>query len=374
MHPTFKNIRQQEVFENTCRLTQARINPLLQSQNWQQAWKMVAETGLFSGCISKSDGGYDIQLNEALAAIEGFSYTCLDGGFTFSVLAQWSASIIPISFHGNAFHKENYFAKLIHGNAVCSNAITEPGAGSNISDMQSTAIKNENGYIIRSGKCFISNANRADFILLYALTNPAKKLLGGLSAFIVHKNEFKITRTAKLSGFDQIELCELEVNNLIPAQRLVGLEGNAFAIFSQSMNVERVAMSVMHFGIVARMLSQAVDYISLPQRGKYLIADYPGVKELIENISSQLEELRNKFYAEDINQVLSERVNVFAAGTKLSASEFAKNSLLKIQQLYGAGGHIRGMEIEQRVRDVLCSTVYSGTSEIMKKIMNEKMI
>ncbi|MFI5202911.1 MAG: acyl-CoA dehydrogenase family protein, partial [Flavobacteriales bacterium] len=244
MPTRFKHTKLQEIYDGVCQFTQTAINPLIQSNNWNQAWKKAGEYGLLSGCVPAEKGGNGLSLEESMAGIEGFSFSCIDGGFTFCVVACWSASVIPLSQHGSSQQIEKWLKPVVNGDTSCSNAITEQGAGSDIASMSSKAVEKNKSYTINANKCFISNASRAGFILLYALTNPEKKLLGGLSVFIVQKSEFNITGDYKLSGFDSFSLSELEVKDeVLSADRLVGAEGAGFGIFLQSMNVERMVMS-----------------------------------------------------------------------------------------------------------------------------------
>jgi alkylation response protein AidB-like acyl-CoA dehydrogenase len=364
------NPSQIELQQKISHLTQSVINPLLQKKEWVNAWRMAGDIGLLGGCIAEGEGGKGLSFIDTMVMLEAFSESCSHGGFTFSVIACWSASVYPMSVFPVGFPSEKWLIPLVQGKRICCNAMTEPGGGSDVSAVKSVAVKQGLSYTVNASKSYITNTHLADAAIVYVMTNPDKGVYGGMSALLLDINEFAITKQYQLSGFEDFPLGSFEVTNRkVSMDRLLGFEGSGFVAFCMSMNMERMAMSAMHLGVFQRMLNQTKQYVA-----DNALRKKPQAMEKINHTIAQLEEeyhlLRTTFYREcAVYDIETSAISAEAAEMKVQTSNFVKDGLQHLQVLYGAPGYIRGNEIEQRVRDLLCSGVYSGSNEVLLSLM-----
>ena len=342
-----------------------------------EIWNKCGTQGLL-GLFSRSDQKTtEIDWPEIMHNLESLGYACRDNGLSFAIGAQFLAGILPIHFFGSTAQKEKYLPKLYKGEWIIANAMTEAPTGSDIYNMQATAEKTGNNYTLSGEKNYASNAPVAHLVLAYVASDPEKKMLGGISSFILERenNDYSTSGTITKMGLRSCLMGNIIFNkdSVIPESQLLGKEGSGAMIFNKSMIWERIGLSAIHLGSLTRILEETIQF--LKQRkvfgsslSKKQVLAHKLVDIKIELLAARqlvyqaVDLLENKKPADELSSIV-----------KVKVSELYKRSLVDILQLYGAAGYINKHEMERMMRDALASTIYSGTTEIQKNIIGRRM-
>lgn len=335
-----------------------------------QRWKYLANTGIIGTCIGTEFGGLGLGAFEMLLAFESLGKGNSDNGLSFAVAAHTLSCVIPIYGYGNSAQQKYYLPKLINGEWIAANAMTESESGSDAFNMQCKAIKKENNFILNGTKTFISNSTHSNLALTYAATNPDKGFFGGITAFIVEKEKYTIGTEFRKMGLESCALGEIVFSDAILLEdNILGKVGSGSIIFNHSMEWERICMTGIHLGAMQRVLEKTIDFAKQRKSLGQSIAKFQSISHTIAEMQVALDV--SKAYAYRAAWLLDNKKNVSkeAAIAKLFVSNAVKNFMLQAMQIFGGYGYIADFGIEQEVRDALAATLYSGTSEIQKNII-----
>lgn len=312
----------------------------------------------------------EIDAVQLIKTLEVLGYSSDDGGLNFSIGAHLLASVIPINDFANNNLKQEYLTNLLNGNQICCNAITESEAGSDIFSMSSTGEKQQNEYLLNATKTFCSNIREADVSLIYVLTDKNKGAHGGISLFLLDKNEFSVGQVFHKMGLRTCSIGELIVKNVtIPDSKMIGKPGAGMGIFSHAMNWERIGLSASHVGTMQKLFEQSVAYAKIRKQGGLHIGKYQSVSNKLAEMKTIIHTSRLLVY--DAAKKLNKERNVaeYASMCKYYVSE----SLVKISEyamsIHGGNGYLEDYGIERALRDAHASTIYSGTNDIQKNII-----
>ncbi len=343
---------------------------LNQDLSFEDKWKFMADTGVIGTCIDTENGGLGLGALEMIIALEAMAKGSSDNGLSFAIAAHTLSCVIPINKYGTANQKQQYLPSLLDGKMIAANAMTESESGSDVFHLQCKAIKKESNYLLNGTKTFISNSKASSLVLTYAETNPDKGFFGGLSAFIVEKNQYKVGSTFKKMGLENCSLGEIIFEETyLSESNLLGKEGGGAFIFNHSMEWERICLAGIHLGAMQRVLNKTIEFVKQRKSLGQSIGKFQGVSHSIADMVTSLDVARN--YAYRAAWCLDNKKNVSkeAAITKLFVSNSVKTFMLQAMQIFGGYGYISEYGIEQEVRDAMAATIYSGTSEIQKNII-----
>ncbi len=357
-----QKLLQETIFEATSSMSQ--------SLSFEDKWQYIADTGIIGTCIDNEYGGLGLGATDMLIALEAMSKGSSDNGLSFAIAAHTLACVIPIHKYGTVHQKQQYIPSLIDGSMIAANAMTESESGSDVFNLQCKAKKVEGQYLLNGSKTFISNSAASSLVLTYAETNPDKGFFGGLSAFIVEKDQYKIGASFKKMGLENCSLGEIIFEqSSLSETNLLGKEGGGAFIFNHSMEWERICLAGIHLGAMQRVLAKTIEFVKQRKSLGQSIGKFQGVSHTIADMVCTLDVARN--YAYKSAWCLDHKKNVSkeAAITKLFVSNTVKNFMLNAMQIFGGYGYITEYGIEQEVRDAMAATIYSGTSEVQKNII-----
>lgn len=335
-------------------------------------WEKCAEMGLQGLPFQTEYGGSNLDPLSTALAIEAFGFGCKDGGLVFSVSAHLLACTIPIWKFGSEDQRNRYLPKLINGQWIAVNGMTEPESGSDAFNMNTTATKTKGGYLINGNKIFASNGPVADIALVYAKTDAEKGYHGGISAFIIKTKTkgFSAGQKFEKMGLRTCPISELVFENVfVPDQDMLGGEGGGSSIFNFSMEWERICLVAAHVGTMQRVLNDVVKYAKSRQSGGNSLGNFQAISHKIANMKIRLEASRWLVYQAASKLDRSRTVSQDASITKVFVSESLKKSVADAMQIYAGNGYMVDFEIERIMRDSMASTIYSGTSEIQMNIV-----
>lgn len=337
-----------------------------------EGWKKCASLGIQGLPIPEKYGGSGADALSTILALEGLGYGCKDNGLIHSINSHMWGCEIPLLKFGCEEQKKKYLPRLCAGETVGGHALTEPDAGSDVLAMRTVAKKNCRNYLLNGSKCLVSNAPLSDVVVVFAVTDPSRKLLGRISAFIVEKN------TAGLIFGKQLEKMGLKTSPAaplffedceVPLENLLGNEGSGMAVFNETMEWERTCLFACHLGTIERILESCIKYAKTRHQFGSPIGKFQSISNKIAEIKVNLELGRLMLYKIGWMKSKGKKILLEAAIAKLFISEGLKKSALEAVQIHGMYGYLSESGIEKDLRDSIASTIYSGTSEIQQNII-----
>jgi acyl-CoA dehydrogenase len=291
-----------------------------------------------------------------------------------TMFAMQALGSYPITLSGNEAQKRRYLPRVASGEAIAAFAITEPEAGSDVSSLQSRAIRDGAQYSLSGTKRFISNAGIADHYVVFAATAPEKKAKG-VSAFIVDSTTPGLVvkeKTALLSPHP-IGIIAFE-NCLVSRDSLLGNEGEGLALALRTLDTLRCTVAAAALGLAQRALEEALRYSHQRQQFGRPIAQFQGIQFKLAEMATELEASRLLVYqAAWANDIGSGDLKRKASMAKLYVTEAAQRIIDQALQIHGGVGLVTGHIAERLYRDIRALRIYEGTSEIQKLVIAREL-
>jgi alkylation response protein AidB-like acyl-CoA dehydrogenase len=343
---------------------------LKQEFSWD-GWKRCAVFGIQGLPVAQEYGGGGADILTTVCALEALGYGCRDNGLIFSINAHMWSSEIPFQSFGSDEQKRRYLPKLVSGEFVGAHAMTEPSSGSDAFALLSRAQRKSDRYVINGTKTFITNAPIADVVIVFANVDPTKGA-AGITAFVVDRGTPGFTVSKKLDkmGLRTSPMAELVFEDCeVPAESVLGREGLGQAIFTASMEWERICILASHLGMMRRLLETSQQYATDRQQFGQPIAQFPAIASKIADMDIRLETARLILYKAGWLKKQGKHPLREAAIAKTYVSEACIQSCLDAIQIHGGYGYMTDYQIERELRDSIAGKIYSGTSEIQKMIL-----
>lgn len=338
---------------------------------WREGWRRAAEFGLLGLPIAREHGGQGLGLLDTLLAMEALGYGCPDNGLVFSLNAQLWSCMMPIAHYGTDEQKSRYLPRLCSGVWIGVHAITEPEGGSDAFAGLARARRDGDGYVLSGRKTFITNGPIADVIVVFARLEEGGADRG-LSAFIVEKGDPGLVQSPAFEkmGLRTSPLGEVVVDECrVAASRRLGPEGSGQAVFQSSMEWERTCIFASHLGQMERQLEQSIRYARGRKQFGRPIAKYAPIADRLVDAKLRIEAGRWLLYRVGWLKDQGKNCVLEAAIAKLFVSEAHVASALEAIQVHGGYGYMVESGVERELRDAVGGTIYSGTSEMQRKII-----
>jgi alkylation response protein AidB-like acyl-CoA dehydrogenase len=361
--------------------SQANLNDSLCARNRERVfardlWDLCGEHALQGLPVPTEYGGRGLDALSMAIALEGFGYGCEDSGLAFAVAAHLLSCVVPIWVHGSEEQKTRYLPELCSGRLVCTNAMTEPQGGSAAFDMVSEAQplpdQSAGKWALKGVKSYCANAPIADLCVAYVLTDRDKGFFGGVSAFLLNREEhgFKVVGEVIKPGLKTCLTGIIDLEGVVVSEQdLIGRLGGGAMIFTQSMNWERIGIAGLHLGTMTRLLERAIRFARERKSGGVPLARHQAVSHRLADLDVGLEACRWLVYQAASVLGGDHNCNHEAARAKLFVSEQFKKMSTELMQLYAGVGFSADHEISRVLMEAMASTIYSGTSEIQKNIV-----
>ncbi len=338
---------------------------------WREGWRRCAAFGLHGLPVPTEYGGQGAGLLDTILAMEALGYGCSDNGLVFSLNAQLWSCVMPLLHSGTEEQKRRYLPRLISGEWIGVHAITEPEGGSDAFAGHARA-RSENGHYVLDGrKIFITNAPIADLFVVFARSLEGENDRG-LSAFFVERDDpgFVSSKPFVKMGLRTSPLGEVVLDGCrIPGDRRLGPIGNGERLFHSSMEWERSCIFAAHLGQMERQLEETIRYARARRQFGRPIAKYPPVADRIVEAKVRIEASRWLLYRVGWLKDQGKSCLLDASLAKLFVSESHVQTARDALQIFAGHGYMAESGVERELRDALGGTIYSGTSEMQRKII-----
>ncbi|MCR4441688.1 MAG: acyl-CoA dehydrogenase [Peptococcaceae bacterium] len=336
--------------------------------------KKMAKLGIMGIPFPKEYGGAGGDTLSYTIAVEEISRACAATGIILA--AHVSTACHPIYQFGNEEQKQKYLKPMAQGQLLGAIALTEPNAGSDASNQQTTAELDRDAYVINGTKMFITNGGVADVYIVFAVTNRSKGLKG-ISAFIVEKGlpGFSFGIKENKMGIRASSTTELIFQECrIPKENLLGKEGEGFYIAMQSLNGGRIGIGAQALGIAQAALDESIRYSKERYQFKRRIGDFQAIQWMLADMATEIDAARFLVYRAAYLKDQKKPFGKESAMAKLYASEVAMKSTVKAVQIHGGYGYMKEYKVERLMRDAKITQIYEGTSEIQRMIISESLL
>ncbi|MCL1939290.1 MAG: acyl-CoA dehydrogenase [Desulfovibrionaceae bacterium] len=334
-----------------------------------QTVKRMGELGLFGLFVPEDLGGGGADYISYALALEEIAAVCASHAAIYSVHS--SASMGGILSYGTEEQKKKYIPGMASGERIGAFTVTEPGAGTDAGAQKATAVLQGDKYILNGTKIFCTNGGIADVYLASAMTDPSKGLKG-ISTFIVEKSfpGFKVGQKEDKMGIRGSQTTEIIYSNCeVPAENLLGKEGEGFKVIMQILDGGRIGMAAQAVGIARGALDAAIAYVKDRQQfGKPLAANQ-GLQWMLAEMALAVEASRVMVFKAACAKEAGGRFSKEAAMAKLIAAETAMSVTTRAVQLHGGIGYTKSCAVERYMRDAKITEIYEGTNEVMKMVI-----
>lgn len=337
----------------------------------RELWDKCAKFGIHGLPIPQEYGGGGADILTTVCGLEALGYGCKDNGLLFTINAHMWSSEVPILSFGTEKQKQHYLPRLVSGEWVGVHAMTEPTSGSDAYAMRSRAERKGDRYVINGSKTFITNAPMADMVIVFANLDPSKGK-AGVSALIVDKGTpgFSISKKLHKMGLRTSPMAELALVDVeVPVENLLGKEGGGSAIFTASMEWERICIMSAKLGAMQRLLETSTKYAQERQQFGQAIGKFPPIANKIAQMDMRLEASRLLLYRAAWLKSQGRHPLREASIAKLYIADAYVQTALDAIQIHGGYGYMTEYQIERELRDAISGKIYSGTSEIQEMII-----
>ncbi len=340
----------------------------------RKIWKKMGEMGFLGLSYPEEYGGsnldffYDVVFNEELGRTNS-------GGFAITQqVTQYMSSPYILKF-GSELLKQKYLPGIISGDLIASIGISEPGAGSDAQNIQTTAVKEGDYYRVNGAKTFITNGVYGDFIVTVVKTDP-KAGAAGVSLLVIDQDLEGISRRKlKKLGWHSSDTAELNFDDVrVPVENLIGEEGRGFQYLMNGLQLERLcavpgAVTAMEYAI-----HNSLQYMSEREAFGRPINKFQVLRHRIAQLATEVEATKAfsyhccQMYADGIYDVK------LCSMAKLLVTELAEKVATQCLQFYGGYGFMEDFPMARMYRDVRVGTIGGGSSEIMREIIAKMVI
>jgi len=335
----------------------------------EETFKKMADLGLMGVPFPEEFGGAGADSLSYAITVEEISRVC--GSTGLSLAAHTSLGTAPIYEFASEEQKRKYVPDLASGKKFGAFGLTEPNAGSDAAGTQTTAVRDGDHYIVNGSKIFITNANYASTFIVTAMTDKSKGS-HGISAFIMEKDTpgFKVGKKDEKLGTRGSDWAELVFEDCrIPAENLVGKEGEGFVFFMKTLDGGRVSIGSMALGIAQGALDKSIEYAKERIQFGRPLAKFGAIQEKLATMATEVEAARHLVYTSARLKDAKRPYSQQAAMGKLFASEVAVRAAREAIQIYGGNGFSREYPVERYFRDAKLCEIGEGTSEIQRLVI-----
>ena len=366
---------------NVRRFIEAEVKPDYES--WEKAeifprelWNTMGEHGLLGVDLPEACGGYGASFDFSVMVAEELARAnCNSVGGCRTVHADIVAHYILN--HGTEEQKQHYLPKMVSGEWVGAIAMTEPGAGSDLQAIRTTAKRDGDDYVINGSKTFITNGQHGDFVIVVARTNLDVAGAKGTTLFIVPAETagFQRGRNLEKIGLHASDTSELFFEDMrVPASAILGELDGGFAVLMGELRRERLLLGAVAVAAAEGVLAETVDYVKERQVFGAPIAALQNTRFKLAELATEIRVHRS--FVEECKALLAsgELDPATASMAKISCSEMQGRVVDACLQFHGGFGYMREYGVSRAYVDARVQRIYGGANEIMKELISRELL
>lgn len=300
----------------------------------------------------------------------------VDPSVSLSVAAHNGLGAAHIALFGSDDQKARFLAPLARGERLAAWGLTEPGSGSDAAAMRTTAVREGSSWVLNGSKAFITHGKSGDTMVVMAVTDKAKGSKG-ISAFIVERGTPGLVAGKKEDklGMRASETCEVILQNCrIPADQLIGEEGQGFVQTLQVLDAGRIGIAALAVGLAQGAYEAARDYAAERRQFGRSIDSFQSLRWTIMDNHARVEAARLLTYRAAWLKDQGRRTTLESSMAKLYASEIAVRASEDGVQIFGGYGFVKDYPAEKFFRDVKLTTIGEGTSEVQRLVIARQLL
>jgi alkylation response protein AidB-like acyl-CoA dehydrogenase len=335
----------------------------------------MKEMGLFGMTIPEEFGGLGVDMTTFSIVFEELSRGWMG---VAGILGSHSMACFIISKNGTPEQKAKYLPELATGARRSGLGLTEPGAGTDLQGITTTATLDGDHYIVRGSKTWITNARHADPLPVLVKTDPkADPRHKGMSVLLIDAGTpgFTIGKDIPKMGYKGPESCEVILDEVrVPVEQLLGgVEGRGMQQVLSALETGRLNIAARSVGIAARAYEEAVSYAKSRMAFGKSISEFQAIQLKIADMATDLQAARLLTYWAASEADQGKRVDLQTAQAKVFASEVAIQNSLRAMQVHGGYGYSTEYEIERLYRDAPLMSIGEGTNDIMRMVIAKQI-
>ena len=335
----------------------------------------MKDLGLFGITVPEEYGGLGLDYTTFATIFEELSrgFMSISGAIgTHHILTY------VLTHYGTEEQKQRFLPDLASGKKRGGLALTEPGGGTDVANLQTTAEKDGEEYVINGTKMFITNGRYGDAFCLLARTDKeAEPNHRGISAFVIERGPgFTVGRDLDKLGYRGLDTCELIFEDFrIPTENLIGGEENrGFGQVMSGLETGRINVAARAVGVAQAAFDAAIKYAQQRESFGKPIAEHQAIQLMLANMATKVQAARLLTYDAAAKKDSGERVDLESGMAKLYASEICQEVAMDAMRVHGGYGYIKESPVERYYRDAPLMIIGEGTNEILRTVIARQLL
>ena len=335
----------------------------------------MKELGLFGITVPEEYGGMGLDYTTFASIFEELSkgFMTLSGAIgTHHILTY------VLTHYGTEEQKQKFLPDLASGRKRGGLALTEPSGGTDMANLQTTAKKDGEEYMINGTKMFITNGRYGDMFCLLARTNPdMEPRHKGISCFVVEKGGpgFEVGRDLDKLGYRGLDTSELIFDNYaVPEDNLIGEEGTGFGMVMSGLETGRINVAARAVGVAQAAFEAAIKYSQQRETFGKPISEHQAIQLKLADMATKIQAARLLVYDAAAKKDTGQRVDLESGMAKLFASEVCLEVAMESMRVHGGYGYIKDSPVERYYRDAPLMIIGEGTNEIMRLVIAKQLL
>ena len=338
-------------------------------------WRKACELGFVGVFIDEQYGGAGLGFLEHCLITEEF--WAVDAGMANAVITSTFGSEL-LGLFGTEEQKQTYLPPLVGGEAIIGTAITEPDAGSDVTGAITTAVRNGDEWVINGSKMFITNGSIAKYLNVFCLTDPENPDRHQRHSFFIVETDrpgFEANKIHGKLGIRANDTAEVSFSNVrIPAENLIGREGNGFRELMAFFNLTRLHICAMAVGIARAAMEESIAHIKKRHQFGVPLASFQVNQFKIAEMATLIRAARNLYYEAAWLTDQGKMDHALTAMAKWFSGQIAVRCADEALQMHGGYGYIDEYKVQRIYRDAKIVEIYEGTKEIEKLIVARSLL
>ncbi|RIA35399.1 long-chain-acyl-CoA dehydrogenase [Hephaestia caeni] len=339
----------------------------------KEFWRKAGAIGMLCPTAPEAYGGLGLDFGYNAIVDEELNYAGVPAGFAL----QSDIVCDYIAAYGSEEQKQQWLPRLVSGETITAIAMTEPGTGSDLQSIRTTARKDGNHYVVSGSKTYITNGQNADLILVVAKTDPsAQPAYKGMSIILVESDREGFRRGRKLDkiGQDAADTSELFFDDVrVPITNCLGEEGKGFAYLMSQLPQERLTIAIGAQSSAQKAFDETIVFTKDRKAFAGVVFDFQNTRFVLADLKAKLQVGWAHLDWAIKRHLAGELTATEGAAAKLWHTELQWEVMDKCLQLHGGAGYMNEYPIARAWRGARVSRIYGGTNEIMKELIGRSL-